>query len=213
MTPLRSSDAWRRRISGQGCDETGAVAVEFAIVVALLFFMLFMLLDFGRIAFQQVMAEKAAHLAARTAVVRPAACPLVPQIHTRGTASSAPKFGTSCSAAADVCVPLVFTCAGDATNATAAEIWTRVTPWLPANAVIGNLTFTYETDSDLGFLGGPFTPVVTVDINPPNLQFISPLGALASLAGAVSPGFGSSFNSPIFSVSLPAEDLASGDYG
>lgn len=213
MTCLQSTYALRRRLAGISRDEGGAVAIEFAIVVALLFFMLFMLLDFGRIAFQQVMAEKAAHLAARTAVVRPAACPLVPTIHTRGTAPSAPKFGTSCSAMSDVCAPLTFTCAGDAANPTAAEIWARIALWMPADAAIDDLTFTYQTDPNLGFLGGPFTPVVTVEIDLPPHQFISPLGALARIAGAASPALGASLTYANFSVSLPAEDLALGDDG
>ncbi|NHX27635.1 pilus assembly protein, partial [Escherichia coli] len=116
--------AWR--------DETGAAAFEFAIVASLLLFLFFVLLDFGRMTYSQVMAEQAVHLAARTAVVRPAACSGVPDFHARGGISPAPRFGTACSAGAGTCVNVgTITCTGSAANSTATEIWTTVQPWLP----------------------------------------------------------------------------------
>jgi len=198
-------------------DEAGAVAVEFAIVVSLLFFMFFVLLDFGQVAFSQVMAEKAAHIAARTAAVRPAvactAMPIPPETHSRGVADPAPIYGTSCSAGADICAAVTYSCVGAASNATANEIWNRISTLLPAGMTVADLTFSYTSDPNLGFLGGPFTPVVTVDVNLPAYNFISPLGALAVAAGAASDPIGQSFTRPTFSVSLPAEDLALGNDG
>ncbi|MGR3344282.1 MAG: hypothetical protein ACU0DI_13865 [Paracoccaceae bacterium] len=128
---------------------------------------------------------------------------------------SSPRFGTSCSFVAGTCINVgTITCAGVATNATAAEIWARITPLMPAGTTIANLQFSYSFDPNLGFLGGPYTPMVTVDLNPPPFQFISPLGALASAAGAGNPGtLGSNIAYPTFSVSLPGEDLALGDAG
>ena len=158
-------------------DEKGAVAIEFAIVVALLFFILFSLFDFGRIAITQIMAENAVEMAARTAVVRPPACAGVPEIHLRGTSTPAPRYGTSCSAnAGTTCEtpsPNPITCAGSAANATANEIWTRVQGWVPTGTLISDVQFSYLFDSNLGFAGGPYTPMVTVDINPPNYQCLA----------------------------------------
>lgn len=194
------------------CDD-GGISVEFAIVVALLFFILFSLFDFGRVAFSQVMAENAVEIAARTAVVRPPACAGVPTTHTRGTASPAPRYGTSCSVTNACASVATITCAGNAANATANEIWTRVSGWTPAGTQIQHMQFTYTYDANLGFLGGPYTPVVTVDINAPNYTFVSPLAALARAAGAASPALGASFAFPTFSASHPAEDLNHGDLG
>jgi len=206
-----------RRLGALWKDERGAVAIEFAIVASLLFFLFFTLLDFGRIAFSQVMAEKATHMAARMAAVRPLACnnmPTFPEYHTRGGASPAPRFGSICSSATGTCAnPGTFTCVGDATNATANEVWATVEPWLPLGADIDDLRFRYEFDSNLGFLGGPYTPMLTVQLDLPDFQFISPLGALATAAGAATDPTGASFGYPDFSVSLPAEDLALGGAG
>lgn len=195
-------------------DRDGAVAVEFAIVASLMFFLFFALIDFGRLAFSQVMAEKAVHLAARTAAVRPPACTGVPAYHVRGGASPAPRFGTSCAAGANTCLnPGTVTCLGSAGNATASEIWTAVQPWLPPNATTAHVRYTYTFDANLGFLGGPYVPMLTVDLDLPAFQFIAPIGALAQAAGAASDPVGTTFTYPDFSMSLPAEDLALGEAG
>jgi len=202
------------RVSKALRGEEGAVSVEFAIVGALMLFLFFTLLDFGRVGFSQVMAEKAVQLAARTAAVRPPACAGVPETHSRGGASPAPRFGTACSDDDGTCAnPGVISCQGNATNTTANEIWAIVGTWLPADATIGDLTFSYSFDPNLGFLGGPYTPMVTVDLDLPDYQFVSPLGALATAAGAAVAPVGNDFDYPDFSVSLPAEDLALGDSG
>ncbi|MGB8621605.1 MAG: TadE/TadG family type IV pilus assembly protein, partial [Paracoccaceae bacterium] len=77
--------AWRAGLARRMRNEEGGVLVEFAFVIALFLFLFFTLLDFGRLAYSIVMAEKASALAARTAIVRPAACAGVPERHTRGT--------------------------------------------------------------------------------------------------------------------------------
>ncbi|MGR3662188.1 MAG: TadE/TadG family type IV pilus assembly protein [Paracoccaceae bacterium] len=197
-------------------SEAGAVSVEFAIVIALFFFVFLVLFDFGRIAFSQVMAEKATHLAARTAIVRAPVCTGVPNIHSRGTEITNPSFGTSCSAtgySGQICIQLTVSCDGSASNATALEIWDRVSALLPPNAQIEDFTYSYVSKNELGFLGGPFTPMVTVELDLGDYTFISPLGALSTIAGAISPALGNSFDYPVFSVSLPAEDLALGNDG
>lgn len=211
-TPIKITTA---RLARFGREQTGAVLVEFAIVSALFFFLFFGVIDLGRLFSSFVLSESGADLAIRTAVVRPPACAGVPDRHTRGTAVSAPRFGTSCSAFANTCAPVAtVSCAGNAADPTAAEIWANISPLLPNGATIANLQFTYTFDPNLGFLGGPYTPMVTVDLNPPAFQFISPLGALAGAAGAANPGsLGNAISYPTFSVSLPAEDLALGNAG
>lgn len=194
-------------------DQSGGVLVEFAIVISLFMFLFAALLDYGRLSYSGVTAQSAAQLAVRTAIVRPPACVGVPETHVRGS-NTVPRFGTSCSAAADVCAAVAtVTCTGVATNATANEIWTRINPLLPFNSTIDMLQFTYSYDSNLGFLGGPYTPMVTVELNLSDFQFASPLAALANAAGATNSALPSTATYSSFSVSLPAEDLASGESG
>lgn len=199
-------------------DETGGVLVEFAIVVSLFLFMLFSVIDFGRLAFSHVAAEKAVQLAARKAIVRLPACTGVPDRYARGAVPNGtpvPRFGTSCRSASYVCASVAtVNCAGNAANPTADEIWTQISPLLPSNAVIGDLQFSYSFDANLGYLGGPYVPMVTVSVNLPQFQFASPLGGLATAAGAAGAGtLGSPITYPVFSVSYPAEDLAAGEAG
>jgi hypothetical protein len=100
-----------------------------------------------------------------------------------------------------------------ATNATASEIWGRINPLLPYSASIDVLQFSYSFDPKLGFLGGPYTPMVTVELDLDDFQFVSPLAALANAAGASGSTLPSSTSYSSFSVSLPAEDLAEGESG
>ncbi|MGJ8596962.1 TadE/TadG family type IV pilus assembly protein [Sulfitobacter sp.] len=196
------------------CDQTGGVLVEFAIVISLFMFLFAALLDFGRLSYSGVTAQSAAQIAARVAAVRPAACAGVPQTHQRGDNAAAPRFGTSCGAADGVCASVAtVSCAGVATNATASEIWGRINPLLPYSASIDVLQFSYSFDPKLGFLGGPYTPMVTVELDLDDFQFVSPLAALANAAGASGSTLPSSTSYSSFSVSLPAEDLAEGESG
>lgn len=215
MTRLRNNRAILRQVADKMLrDQNGGVLVEFALVVSLFSFLFLALLDFGRLSYSGVNAQKAVQLAARIAVVRPAACPGVPQTHTRGTSALSPRFGTPCSASAGVCAdPVTPACVGDATNTTASEIWGRINPLLPPGTTIDALQFSYDFNSNLGFLGGPYTPMVTVELNLNDFQFVSPLAALANAAGATSSTIPSTAGFSNFSVSLPAEDLASGESG
>lgn len=199
-------------------DETGATLVEFAIVLSIFLFLFFGLIDFGRLGFHYVNAEKAMQVAARVAAVRLPACPGIPSINARGIVAGGtlpPDFGTSCRAGANICVNVgTVSCSGSVANPTASEIWTLIAGALPNDATIANLKFSYTYDNNLGFLGGPYVPVVTVELQNLDFQFVSPLGALAGLAGAMaSPTLGADIPFPSMSVSLPAEDLALGGDG
>lgn len=198
-------------------DETGATMVEFAMVLALLLLIIFGLIDFGRLAFHIVTAERSMQIAARVAAVRPPACAGVPSIHRRSaSASSTPEFGTNCNAGSDICADVgTITCNGDSGNDTAWEIWRLVQGSLPVDADISALRFSYAFDPDLGFLGGPYVPMVTVELDNVTFEFISPLSALAALAGATatSTEIDADITLPSMSVSLPGEDLAMGETG
>lgn len=194
-------------------DRAGAAMVEFGLVVIVFFFILFAIIDMARLANMFVVADNMARIAVRTAVVRAPACAGLPDRHTRG-ALTTPRFGSSCSSAAGTCASFAtVTCVGDATNATANEVWTRIAPLLPNTSVIADLQFTYSFDANLGFLGGPLTPMVTVDLDVRNFPFASPLGAMATAAGSAGVTLGATLNLPTFSASLPGEDLALGTAG
>lgn len=199
-------------------DESGTTLVELAVVLPVFLLVFLGLIDFGRLGQEYVMAEKAMQLAVRTAVVRPAACPGVPNVNLRGAVpvnTIPPRFGTMCAAGATVCVnPGTISCAGNLTNATVAEIWAGVSPILPIHATPANLQFTYAFDSNLGFLGGPYVPIVTVEITNLGFNFVTPLGALAGMTGANTAAMpASTIPFPAMSVSLPAEDLSLGENG
>lgn len=197
--------------------EDGATLVEMAFAIPLFLLLFFGMIDYGRMSFHYVTVEKSLHVAARIAAVRPPACAGVPEFIGRGTSTATPPadFGTSCGAAPNICAdPGLITCAGAATNATASEIWNIVSGAFPNDATVANLSFQYASDQNLGFLGGPYVPVVTVEVQNLGFEFVSPLGALVGLTGGTAPaGLGADINFPSLSVSMPGEDLALGDEG
>jgi Flp pilus assembly pilin Flp len=205
--------ALRRAVRDFWADEDGASLVEFSLVVLLFLFLLFAIIDFGRIGHAWVGANKATQLAARLAAVRPPVCPGVPLMNVRGGAGSPPAFGALCRAASGVCAnPGVITCTGTAANSTALEIFTAVQPLVPTTT-IGQMTYTYQFDQNLGFLGGPYVPMVTVEFTGVNFTFISRLSAfVVGLTGQAST-LGAALTMPGMSVSLPGEDLALGTDG
>ena len=201
-------------------DEQGATMVELGLVLPVFLLIFLGMIDFGRLAFHIATAEKAMYLAARIATVRAAACPDVPTHNTRGTIDpnvTPPRFGTKCSGGANVCSnPGDITCTGDSSNATALEIWNRIQLTLPPGTTISNLKFTYSRDIDLGFLGGPYVPIVTVELQGVSFGFISPLGGLMALASgdsSAADGWSATIPFPAMSTSIPGEDLALGTDG
>lgn len=205
------------RLGRFGSDTSGTTMVEFAIVLPIFLLLLFGLIEFGRMGFEYVFANKGVQMAARIAVARPPACPDVPAINARGPVAEGtvpPIFGTNCRAGTDICAsPAPIVCAGDDTNATASEIWATIRPLMPTDATIENLRFTYTYTSELGFLGGPYVPMVTVEVQDLNFRFITPLGALAAVAGAPDSDLPGTLPFPGFGTTLPAEDLNLGTAG
>jgi Flp pilus assembly protein TadG len=207
----------RARLGHFGADNAGTTMVEFAIVLPIFLLLLFGLIEFGRMGFEYVFANKGVQMAARIAVARPPACAGVPAINARGplaVGAVPPLFGTNCRAGTDVCAsPAAVTCAGNATNTTAAEIWGAVDKLMPTGSTIANLRFTYTYTSELGFLGGPYVPMVTVEVQNLNFRFITPLGALAAVAGDPDSDLPGTLPFPDFGTTLPAEDLNLGTAG
>ncbi|WP_050931377.1 TadE/TadG family type IV pilus assembly protein [Aestuariivita boseongensis] len=231
MTPRLSHI--RKCLAGFWRREEGASTIELALILPLFLLLFLGLVDFGRMAFHYVAAEKAVQVAARIAAVRPAACSGLPTTNTRGayTDASGPRFGTNCSFANGVCLdPAVAPCTGatavgvDA-QATVNEIWTMLQFAVPNDPTAdfdrSNLVFNYEFDPQMNFLGGPYVPMVTVTIEDLPFRFISPLGAIAALAAGASTNDTNALaaitaNFKVFSdfsASLPGEDLASGING
>ncbi len=203
-------------------DENGANLVEFSLVVTLFLFLLLGIIDFGRIGHAWVGANKATQLAARLAAVRPPACPGVPARNVRGNASPTEDFGALCRAGPDVCFdpgPVLdskvgpITCTGSATNATALEIFTAVRPLIPGGTTIDQMTYSYAFDPNLGFLGGPYVPMVTVEFTGVTFTFVSQLGAFVEALTGRNSTLGTPISMPGMSVSLPGEDLALGTDG
>lgn len=232
-------------------DEAGASLVEYTVVIALFLLVFFAILDFGRLGFNWVMTEKAMQRAARIATVRPPVCTGVPATHVRlsGTTS---RLGTLCrvgstcaNGGVQQCVLGAATafapgggddCTVAAGASTAKEIWCILEPILPSNAAPNNIWVRYAYDPNLGFAGGPYTPMVEVgvatvdnvaggsdaitDAAELRFEFLTPIPGMAALAGGgtmtnVNTG-GTGLPSipfPDLSVSLPGEDLNHGTNG
>lgn len=210
MSLLRQLRRLRRR-------EEGTTLVELAFVIAIFLLLFFAVLDFGRLSYNWVMAEKAVQMAARMAAVRPPVCSGLPEKNLAGDGNTA-RFGSACNGAEAVCEAEiddpVASCSGSSGNATANQIYTSVAGLLPGNAEADNLKFTYTYDPAMNFLGGPYVPVVTVELQNLQFQFASPLLGLARLAGAATTGDKPApLTFPSMSVSLPGEDLALGQAG
>lgn len=204
-----------------GSNTDGATLVELAIVIPTLLLLVLGAIEFGRFGYNEVLAQKATDLAARTAAVRPAICAGVPNeyepvIVTGST--TPPRFGTLCRVGG-VCQPVPeYSCtlaSPDNSNtqavAAADEIWTTIAPLLPNGATRTNVQIRYTSDPRIGFLGGPYRPIVTAELVGLQFQMVTPLGTLASLA--TSNGDSAIANSiafPNMSASLPAEDLGQG---
>ena len=211
-------------------DESGTTLIELAMVISIFLALFFIILDFGRMASEYVLTEKAVQRAARIAIVRPPVCGGLPTFQQPlSGVTPAPKAGTFCRAGA--CEPFTTqTCTGDLTNETFQEIWfgadrvaggvPGIREMLPRDAIPANFVFTYAPDpnGNLGFVGGPISAVVTVQLNETEanrllFRSVFPLHALLGLSGASASAAddvprqeGIPF--PILSVSLPSEDLS-----
>ena len=218
-------------------SENGTTLVEFAICIALFLLILFAVLDFGRLGYQWVVAEKAMQKAVRIATVRPAVCPGVPEFHLRQDPfDTTNSTGTLCRDVPGLCAStsapqclLSNPAAGDGLT-TADEIWAVLDDLLPPGTSKSNVLLSYEYDARLGFLGGPYVPVVTAELvgsfingNTTDLmfEFMTPLSELAAAAGSANAATilpdGTTCTAcipfPRVSVTIPGEDLNKGVEG
>ncbi len=224
----------RRRLISRLHDESGAAMVEFSLVAVLFFLLFFSVLDFGRLLYTAVHVEKAAQIAARIATTREMAClasgTQLPVNLRPGGATTPARAGTSCDAGSDICGSASYSCGSidrtgqasfdgptlthsalDPAHPTVTEIWDAIAPLMPPGTDASVLNFRYDYDPALGFLGGPYTPVVTVEFDLPDFEFVAPIGGLATAAsGGGTGGTTGTIEYPTFSVSLPAEDLTTG---
>ncbi len=209
-------------------EDKGALLVELVIIIPLLLLLVFAVIEFGRFGYSETIAQKATDLAVRTAAVRPSACDGVAGQGTlpatfqppQNPGGTPPRFGTFCrvgTGANPVCATIADqACTLDqalaSNNASAVEIWNTIAPLVPRNATPANVRIAYTFDSELGFLGGPYTPIVTAEIV--NLQFntVFNLGGLGSLArgGGQASSILTNITFPSMSASMPAEDLGQG---
>ena len=162
-------------------DQSGSVLAEFAVVLPLFLILLCAIIDFGQIYLRWILAEKATQLAARSAIVRPPICAGVPTFNDR--TDDVPKdlpFGTSCVAIDGLCTnPGTITCTGaTAVGDAFDDIIDAIGAFLPASVTPSNIQLTYSF-ADLGFLGGPYIPLVSVElVGDIEVPFITPLGPL-----------------------------------
>jgi hypothetical protein len=196
-------------------NESGSILVEFAVVLPLFLILLFAILDFGQIYLRWILAEKATHLAARLAVVLPPLCPGVPTFNDRSAGISLDlPFGSSCGEVANLCAnPGTISCNGvNAVGDGFDDIFARVSAFLPTQVQPSNLQFTYSF-ANLGFLGGPYVPLVSVELQGDiEVPFITPLGALLQTFYGGGQGLDNP-SMPTMRATLPAEDLIEGGPG
>ena len=221
-------------------SEDGTTLVEMAICISLFLLILFAILDFSRLGYNWVITEKGMQQAARIAAVRPAVCGGLPAVHLQDPTDTGDySAGTLCLTNGGICAPAAASCLlsgpygsdNAAGAATATEIWSRIQPLMPQGTTQSNVLMTYEYDPRLGFLGGPYVPVITARIvggakdpgdvaegelpyNELPFQFITPLSALAAQAGASDvTGIPGSIPFPGIEVTIPAEDMNQGNAG
>jgi hypothetical protein len=195
-------------------DERGGPLAEFALVIGFLFMVGIFVFEITRFFTQLAMAEYATHQAARRAVVRPPVCAGVPEVNQRdpGAGNPVARFGTLCSAGGQCVTPATAICTGVAGNAVVDEIFGLVRPLLPNGATPANLEFTYEP-SVLGFLGGPYVPIVSVSLTDLEHDFIMPLGAFFTPWSGGAGGGNRNVPLPPLTATMPGEDLNLGTGG
>lgn len=236
--------------------EEGATLIEFGIAVPLLLLFMFGILDFGRLYWNESMAQKATAMAARIAAVRPPACLEVVQAGIDRIDTSTVAYGAFCRTSGACKSPAPVACtlspltvsAGNGASAqlqayaaaaslTRAEMWSAIETVVPPTVRPEDIVVTYRSDpygsGMIGFVGGPYTPIVTVEIWDDtlrandsmatlldqnatrgwNFKFVSPLGQLGALAAGqayAGPNDSWSIVSPSMSASMTAEDMNHG---
>lgn len=209
---------WRRWLR----DTAGATMVEFSLVAGLLFFLLFAAVEGALLLMWWNQTEKAVQAASRLLVVSPPAVTGLPATRGKNPAldSTTIRFGAGCEAQPSPCAPVaVATCqldlASGATTCGNAQAAQRVVARMRALSPLalredggGVVTFTYE-DTGLGFVGGPYIPIVEVRVQGLRYRLIAMAG-LSQLFGVTS---GPEVAFPPIAATLIGEDLNHGAPG
>lgn len=185
-------------------NESGATAVEYAIVGTMLFVLTFGIIDFGYMLFQWEQAAKATQVGVRVAVVSNPVSSFVATFNGTGTGAA---VGTSCSSAGGVlaaCSYAPITCGNAACSSGTLDantfnyivgqmqsIYGRIQP--------ANVRITYSP-SDLGTVGAaPLPAVVSVSLTGLNYTYFA--------LSAFLPQLGASLAIPASTATLTSEGL------
>ncbi|MFW5678921.1 MAG: TadE/TadG family type IV pilus assembly protein [Pseudomonadota bacterium] len=205
-----------RRLAG---DRRGAALVEFTLIAALFLFLLFALVEGALLLMSWNQTEKAVQAAVRSLVVRPPVAAAVPATRDKNPALDPVdvRFGAGCEGANSPCAPVApasctltvasgaTTCA-DVTGAQAAfDRMRALSPFALRPGSDGTVTFTYR-DTGLGFVGGPYIPLVEVRVEGLRYRFVAMAGLSQLLGGNTGPNVAF----PPIAATLVGEDLAEG---
>ena len=199
------------RLRAFASDERGTTLVEMALAIIVFLTLLFGVIDFGRVGYHYVGAERAVMQAARLAAVLPPACSAATdfgEIARDGAADPTPRMGTLCRGGGVCAAIATVSCTADNGDPQAAAIWSAVRPALPAGTTADTLTIRYVQDPDLGFLGGPYTPIVEIDLAGVPVSGLSVFGLAGMYGGGTK--HGSSLSLPTMTAVMPGEGLGTG---
>ena len=195
-------------------ENRGATLVELAMVFPLLLLLIFGVLEYGRLYWTVTTMQKAAQMVARITSVSPAICADVPSTFgANGGITPPPRFGELCRTGSSCATVSDQTCNLSTASATSTLVWDRIEDLLPPGATPSNILVTYSFDPTFGFVGGPYTPVITVEFTGLNFNFLLPIGPLAALAAndpSITSSSPTTISLPSMSTSVPAEDLGFG---
>ncbi len=192
-------------------EDDGSGLAEYALIVPLFLALTLGVIEYSIIYYHWIMAEKATYHAVRLAVVRPPICAGLPTTNTRFDPSGTNRFGTTCLQAGgpSICAsPADLTCVGNLANPTFQEIFADISPMLPAGTPANSVSIRYES-ADLGFLGGPYVPVISVELSNVQVDYLTPFANLLVVYGAQVVNFGTLTLPPV-RATMSAEDLAMG---
>ena len=208
MTARRLQRTGRRLAA----DDRGTTLVELALAIVVFLTLLFGVIDFGRVGYHYVGAERAVHQAARLAAVLPPACSSATsfgEIARDGDADPKPRMGTLCRGGGVCAAIATVSCTAANGDPEATIIWNAVRPALPPGATANALTIRYVQDADLGFLGGPYTPIVEIDLAGVSVTGLSVFG-LARMYGGGEGTPATNLSLPTMSAVMPGEGLGTG---
>lgn len=193
-------------------DRSGISLTEGIIAFPVIFLAVCAFIELGVALFQYNQTAKAVQVGARLAAVSDPLISLAPMVARYGTAQAGTavpddNFSISCGAGAAACVPARLNRLVGGTNTSCnARLETGVMGMCDVNPLIrsGNVRVTYQS-TGLGYVGRPYSPVVSVRVELVNLKFdFFLLGALLGL---------NNLSIPSQAVTVTSEDLSTPPLG